>query len=480
MVIKELIAKLGMQVDAAGWQKADAMVSGFATKLGLMSLTVGGLYAAMGRLVDQTAAEARAAGKAAMQLGITAESLQKLEDAGEKSGLSNGDLPFYMMRLTYATQDAAQGSKELGGMFKSLGIDARSLKGQKPDEVLLRVADGFKKMDDASLKLDISKRLFGRSGPEMLSFLNKGSTEIKKMGDEAVANGEIYADSFIKQAKAYKLAKLEVSDAIKSLRIAIAGPLLRQFTEHWQRLAKWIDENRAKIRDVVLWLSDKMGAALGYLLRAMQPLAEFVGWLAQHAEVAKFAFAGLLLALAPVHLGLLTILMVIEEIWGWITGKRETLLERWLGPFSNFKDELTSSVSSNPLMLAIQGVAAIIWNAVEGVRVLRYLLGLDGSPAAVQVDKLQAHARSIWQRDNPGKPFPGAAMETRTSSQIKADDAEWEAAMSQPSAPPSAWQWKSPSFPSQTNIFHIQSTDPKAVAEELGPVLQQANAALGR
>ena len=121
--------------------------------------------------------------KLSVQAGVTTESLSALGYAAELSGMNTEQLASNMGRLTKGMNDARQGIGEASKAFDALGIDGGSI--STADEALMQIADKFAEMPDGANKTAIAMQLFGRSGMQMIPFLNQGRDGLAEMTAEA-------------------------------------------------------------------------------------------------------------------------------------------------------------------------------------------------------------------------------------------------------------------------------------------------------
>lgn len=119
--------------------------------------------------------------------GVTAEVLSTLKYAAEQSDVEIEKLATSFKFLNKNISDARDGGKESIEIFKKLGVEFNDAEGkaQNADKVLLQIADRFKYMPDGADKAAASLKLFGRSGEELIPFLNAGADGIERLQDEA-------------------------------------------------------------------------------------------------------------------------------------------------------------------------------------------------------------------------------------------------------------------------------------------------------
>lgn len=123
--------------------------------------------------------------------GVSVEALSALQFAAEQSGTNLEGLDTGLRRLSKSAAEAAKGSKGASDTFKQLGISVENADGSLRDteSILLDVADVFSQYEDGAAKAALAQELFGRSGTELIPFLNQGKAGIEALKDEAKALG---------------------------------------------------------------------------------------------------------------------------------------------------------------------------------------------------------------------------------------------------------------------------------------------------
>ena len=145
--------------------------------------------------------------------GIAVEELPGLKHALDQSSTS-------VEKFSTANKALANNMASNSAMFAKLGITARDSQG-----VLLQLADMFASLPDGITKTAVANKLMGKSGEEMIPFLNQGSAAIREM----IARGkEIYGvnGENAKQAKEFNDQLNQLKDRSTGLGISITSNLL--------------------------------------------------------------------------------------------------------------------------------------------------------------------------------------------------------------------------------------------------------------
>ena len=162
--------------------------------------------------------------KIAPGIGLTAEEFQRLDFALKISGSSMEGGAKAMKKFSRAVKDAQDGSVEAVETIKELGLETRNSSGSTKGfkELLDETADAFAGMDDGIRKTALAQELFGKSGADMLNFLNLGSEGIARLGDEAEALGGVMSNDMAASAEEATDAMLRFDTALLGLKLNLA------------------------------------------------------------------------------------------------------------------------------------------------------------------------------------------------------------------------------------------------------------------
>lgn len=318
MILRELFAKVGLDVDAQSFAKGALAVE--AVKFGLTKL-VDAAAEVVHQFADNVRETIEYTGKLddqAQALGVTAERLQELEYASLQNGLQQEELTAGLVKLTATMKAAAGGAEAQAAAFHTAGVKVKNTDGTLRDsaDVLEDLADHFESLPDGADKTALSMELLGKTGSRMIPLLNAGGQGIRDLAQEARDLGLVIQEKSVK-------AGADLGDEIDRLhaqtrglwRSAI-GPLLPMMTDLVKELVAWRKANADVIRQrlqVVIGAVVKAAAALGRGLRVVFDVIEglvgglklVVGWLIafgrEHKTLTALLIAGVLAYETIVH-----------------------------------------------------------------------------------------------------------------------------------------------------------------------------------
>lgn len=319
MIVEELAAKLGLEVDTGEFLKGFAALEGLHAGFEALKEIATAAGKAILELVPHVAESAIEAEKAAQRTGMSAEAYQELAFAAEQTNISADTLQHSMILLARQSFEAAHGSHEAAFAFRQLGVGVYGAHGQlKPtDELLGDLADRFSKMPDGVKKTALATQAFGRGGAELIPLLNKGRAGIDELRDSAESYGVVLDEDVIAAAERWEKQQKHLQAALTGLRNAIGGALLRQMGDLVEKIAEWVRVNRQVIAQGVIDFLSKM-RQLG------EALFVVIDELFIKTDAWQYALLGVAAAFAFMNAPLLALvgaLLVFEDIFGFIEGK---------------------------------------------------------------------------------------------------------------------------------------------------------------
>jgi molecular chaperone GrpE (heat shock protein) len=177
-------------------------------------LSIGGITRQITGILDT----ADMISKLSQSVGVSTELLSGYSHALKLSGTNVESFGRSVGLLSKNMLAALQGGKAQADVFKALGIEVKDADGNLRDtnDVLGEVADRFAGMQDGAEKTALAMKLFGRSGAELIPFLNNGSKGLANMRAEAQKMGLVFSTETGKRIE-------EVNDSFTRMAGQIKG-----------------------------------------------------------------------------------------------------------------------------------------------------------------------------------------------------------------------------------------------------------------
>ncbi|WP_454259519.1 phage tail tape measure protein [Pseudoxanthomonas mexicana] len=195
------------------------------------------------------------------RLGISTETLSGWGYAAKMSGTDLESLTSALPKLSKTLASAADEGSRAAQLFDALGIDAKDAAGNLRDveDVLPEIADRFKALKNDTTEAALAQELFGRSGAEMLEFLNRGSAGIEELTDRAARLGIVVSGETAASAAALN----DRLDDLKAISTAFGLEIAELVVPQLTRLTDWLIESHEEGKLLGFEIED-LGGAVDY------------------------------------------------------------------------------------------------------------------------------------------------------------------------------------------------------------------------
>ena len=234
--------------------------------------------------------------KTAKRLGISTDALQRWRYAANLSGVSAETLDMAMQRFSRRAADAARGTGEAKDAFRNLGIDLYDEAGKMRDTetLFLEVMDALKRTSEThgtAVRNAIAKMFFDSEGVSLVQL--GGAAEIKAMGDELAAAGQIKPFEELQRGVDHLDNLTRLKTALHDLTLTLGSELLPHMDRMVKKLTEWIQKAKPNIVAEIQKAFADLGAVLDWIGNAFGRIGEAVGafldWLeTTHPAVADF------------------------------------------------------------------------------------------------------------------------------------------------------------------------------------------------
>jgi hypothetical protein len=153
--------------------------------------------------------------------GLSTDMYQKMAYAAKMTDVDVDSLGKGMKILAGHMDDVRKGSGEARSLFENIGISTLDASGKIKsfDNILGDMADRFKSMPNGVEKVALAVNLFGRTGQDLIPFLNEGREGLKGFYEQAERLGIVLDESLIRKGseldQKFKIAEAAVSSFFK-------------------------------------------------------------------------------------------------------------------------------------------------------------------------------------------------------------------------------------------------------------------------
>ena len=204
----------------------NGMIAAAAATTAAIAATAAAAYASVNAVADQLAKYKDLSDK----IGDSAAAIAALQTASDLSGVSLDSVAGASIRLTSALSKTDDESKSVGAGISALGLDFAKFKEKSPVEQLDAVATAMAGFADGAEKTAVATAIFGKSGAEMIPFLNDladGGERQLKITDEQIAA----ADEFTKMQSRLKSEIADFTRQVGGTTLPILLELISDFKD---------------------------------------------------------------------------------------------------------------------------------------------------------------------------------------------------------------------------------------------------------
>lgn len=172
---------------------------------GIFGGTLGAVFGgrAMAHAIENEIEMAAEFDPLARKTGMGAEALQALGAYAKHADVDFGVLTASLTALTKNVGLFAAGApSRIKGVFKTLKIGVKDVKGMAPEDVFWKIGKGIASITDPTQKLAFSQRVFGESGGLMLEMFHGTAEEVEANKKLYTELGVVYSDTFVEKADA--------------------------------------------------------------------------------------------------------------------------------------------------------------------------------------------------------------------------------------------------------------------------------------
>lgn len=389
MVVRELVALLGVKTDTQSFNKAekgmDSLV-GFAKKA---AGAIAGFFAVrwIKNSIDQVTQLGDTFQELTEKTGVSTDQLQRLKYAAEQSDTSFESMQVGIKKLQIWQDKIAKGGAEESATFEKLGVSIYDASGRlKPvTDLLIDLSGAFNGLQTDSERTALAVKLFGRSGNSLIPFFKAGADGIQSlfqelddlgglMNKDLVAAGDQYRHNIDKMKVALLGWKIVVTNKLLPILMRLQNRFLKWYKLNKTEIKKWTERVLEVVKAVVQlldwgWKLIKMLYKMVEILPAFTKIAlltlAFLNW----GKGMLFAGKAVRILMSPLgKIGILIglLYLIIQDLVVWVQGG-----ESVFGKFFETLDEITGLNISGPMKDIIKWFMALAEDPITALEELR-------------------------------------------------------------------------------------------------------------
>lgn len=302
-IVVDLLMRTGaFETDAARAEKRvkqlQKQIDSFAKSVGTaVGVGVAAATTALAALTYQSIQYADQLDELSARLGISTEQLSAWGYAAKLSGTSLDSLASAIPKLSKNMAAALDQNSRMGQLFETLGISVTDAAGNLRDveSVLPEIADRFKALDNDTTEAALAMELFGKSGAELLEFLNRGASGLDDFAQRAAELGIVVGEDTAAAAAEFNDKLDEMKGLATGLGLQIAEKLLPTMIDLVDRFRDLIQEGglAEKIVAGIQFVVDDVTGSFERLGQLIQDVTDFFGGLTDGAKASYEVLAGI-------------------------------------------------------------------------------------------------------------------------------------------------------------------------------------------
>lgn len=309
-VIKELVIRLGYEVDESGAEKfeqgskeaekAAEDLGGAVDRTGVKTVALGNILAKGAEALAGMAVEAlktaaafavdlvtgfASAGdevaKTARQTDTNAQSFQRLRFAAERSRVSASSLDRSMRTLLVGLSDVREkGTGPAAEALDLLGLSLDDIPTDDAEGALGIIGDALRDLEDPADRAAAAAKLFGaRAGVELKLLLDEGSEGIRDLGDQAERLGGVLDDDALTAAENLTDGFTNLQTALGGAKNQIGAALAPAVLDLTDRLTELLEENEDLIQQDIPRIFESLAEVIPPVVEFSADLLESVSYL---------------------------------------------------------------------------------------------------------------------------------------------------------------------------------------------------------
>jgi len=308
-----------------------------------ISAVAGGAATALVGMATKAASGADDLATLANQTGFSVEELQKMQYASDFIDVSMETMTGSITKLT---KNMASGSD----VFEQLGISITDADGNMRDatDVWYEAVDALGKVENETLRDQLSMDLFGKSAMEMAGVVDDGGAALKSLGEEAESTGLILSGDAVNSAVAF-------NDQVDRLKNTATQAFFSAGAALAESLVPALEELVNKVVEVLSWFGQLDGDTQTLILTilamvaAISPVAKLLSGINTIATVltATIGFLTSPIGLVVLAIGaLIAAGVLLYKNWDTVKAKAQELGDSVKTTFENIKNSISEKINS--------------------------------------------------------------------------------------------------------------------------------------
>lgn len=326
-VLDELLVKLGFVTDTKGLTDAQkearkvgeeaqkaaekakrelgSLAKEMATAFAAVSAAVGAAGAAIYKLADESASQAKELSRTAAAIGLTTKEFQELSYAQGQVGKDAKSLEKGLRAFNVFVNEAmTKGTGAMAESLKAMGMSIRDLEGKGTVDLLKTIGKGFQGVESAQQRSALAAKMFEKEyGTDLVNLLMLSGDELDAFRKRAHDMGVVLGEDTISSGEKFYNQMQEIKLGLRNVGIELGTAFMPLVKDVAGQIRDWVLANKDLI-------AVKVKAFIEGLREAFEDLKPIVEKALEHFEgflkVAKIIVESMILHKTATAVGLVT------------------------------------------------------------------------------------------------------------------------------------------------------------------------------
>lgn len=233
--LSDLADKAGINLPPALQTLTENMDGATAAGAALVGV-LAGIVTGLAKATISTAENAKQLKTMSQETGLTVERLQELQYTSAALGIEEDEVQDKMKDLVSAMRDARDGSEDMQGAFKRLGVEVTDRSGElkSAGDVFFEVVDALGSVQNATERDALAMQIFGEEAQKLNPLIDAGKETLQRYSEEANKLGYVMDTEAVEKfseldTQMQKLSKQ--SEALKNSFAVVLLPILTKLFE---------------------------------------------------------------------------------------------------------------------------------------------------------------------------------------------------------------------------------------------------------
>jgi len=314
MVVRELLARFGIDFDDKQLEAGSAGLEGMIGKLRTLGKVIVGSAVVVGisRFVDEVSRMGAELDHVSKMLGLSAEELREWQAAAELSGASGQDVTSAIQGLQGQMKSVLTGGEEAIRMFARLGVSTSGIWQRSAADVFEEVAGKLGNVSNETERAMIANALLGGSAANLHGLFRQGADGIARLRGEVRGLASADMTAFGEASSELRSSLTRFGLAIESLKMRLGLALFPALSAMISAVARGI----AWFRDFTAG-THALEAAFLVLIPV---IAIFARSMVQAGIRIALAWAPLILKAALIAAAIAAVVLIVDDLIALFTG----------------------------------------------------------------------------------------------------------------------------------------------------------------